>query len=217
LFRQAIDRNPGFSLAHYLYAIVNLAPRAKWDEALIEMDRALELDPVSPVLHRDLGILHYLRGEYRDAEVALNAAGTLDTAFFGSLFWLGRTYAEQGRLDEALAMFEARWEEPSANTRVLASLVHTLGAMGRHGEALDRFEQLRAQGQRVPPLNLAIACLGLGQHEDAVGHIERAYAERAVPLYQLAVDPVYAPVRNREGVRAVLRKMNLEPDAAAAS
>jgi tetratricopeptide (TPR) repeat protein len=99
LFRRALEINPGFSLAYYLHAIVNLAPRAHWDEALISMDRAIDLDPVSPVLYRDLGIVHYLHGEFREAERALREAGRLDPGFRGSLFWLGRTLAELGRLE----------------------------------------------------------------------------------------------------------------------
>ena len=214
--RRAIEINPGFSLAHYLHAVVNLAPRARWDEALIAMDRALELDPVSSVLHRDLGIVHYLRGEYRDAEQALHMAGSLDPSFRGALFWLGRTLAEQGRLDEALATFEARWAQPGANTRVLASLVHTLAALGRRADALERFDQLQRESAagRVPPLNLAIACMGLGRTDDAIAHLERAHAERAVPLYQLAVDPVYAVVRDSPRVGAILQTMRLDPSAA---
>ena len=179
LFARAVDLNPGLAIAHYLLAIVNLAPRGRWDDALIAMDRALELDPVSPVLHRDLGILHYLRGEYRDAEEALRAATALDPAFRGSLFWLGRTLAEQERFDEALQMFTARWDEPAANTRVLASLVHTLGAMGRRAEALKRFDELRRpRPARVPPLNLAIAYLGTGPARRR-GDPDRARLQRA--------------------------------------
>jgi serine/threonine-protein kinase len=211
LFRRALEINPGFSLAHYLHAIVNLAPRAQWDEALIAMDRALELDPVSPVLHRDLGIVHYLRGDFRDAERALHEAERLDSGFRASLFWLGRTLAEQGRHDEALRMFEARWEEPGANTRVLASLVHTLGIMGRQADALERFDELqqKAAEGHVPALNLAIAHLGLGHDDETVALLERAYQERAVPLYQLGVDPVYAPVRDSPRVQAILQNMGL--------
>ena len=212
LFRRALEINPGFSLGHYLHAIVNLAPRARWDEALIAMDRALELDPVSPVLQRDLGIVHYLRGDFREAERALHEAERLDPAFRGCLFWLGRTLAEQGRHDDVLRMFQARWEEPGANTRVLASLVHTLAVMGRRSEALERLDQLQQQAaaSRVPALNLAIAHLGLGHEDEAVTFLERAYADRAVPLYQVAVDPVYAPVRASARVRAILRGMNLD-------
>ena len=218
LFRRALELNPRFSLAHYLHAIVNLAPRARWDEALIAMDRALELDPVSPVLHRDLGIVHYLRREYAEAEKSLRAAEALDGGFRGSLFWLGRTLAEQGRLEEALDAFLARLAEPGANTRVLASLVHTLGALGRREEALEHFGQLRQQAITggVPALNLAIAQLGLGELDEAVAQLERAYGERAVPLYQLAVDPVYERVRGSDRVQAILRGMKLDSAAAGA-
>lgn len=211
LFRRAIEINPNVSLGHYLYAIVNLAPRARWDEALIAMDRALELDPVSPVLHRDLGIVHYLHGEYRDAEEALRSACTLDPGFRGSLFWLGRTLAEQGRLEEALEMFEARLSAPAANTRVLAAVVHTLGLMGRRTEALQRFahlEQERAAGG-VPALNMAIAHLGLAQYDEALGKLEQAHAERAVALYQIGVDPIYRPVRDSRRFQAILLEMQL--------
>jgi hypothetical protein len=56
------------------------------------------------------------------------------------------------------------------NIRVLASLVHTLGLMDRLGEALERFGELHqeAEAGRVPPLNLAIAHLGLGQRDEAL-------------------------------------------------
>jgi serine/threonine-protein kinase len=219
LFRRAVDINPRHSVAHYLRAILNLAPRACWEPALLAMDHAIELDPVSPVLHRDLGIVHYLRGEFREAEEALQAALTLEPAFRGSLFWLGRALAEQGRYDDALRMFQARLAEPGANTRVLASLVHTLGLMGRQTEALERFEQLQreAAAGRVPALNLAIAHLGLGQRDEALTELERACASHAVPLYQLAVDPIFRLVRDTRRFQAVLREMKLDTAAAACS
>jgi serine/threonine-protein kinase len=217
LFQRAVDINPRHSLAHYLRAILNLAPRACWEPALIAMDQAIELDPVSPVLQRDLGIVHYLRGEFREAEEALQAASALDPAFRGSLFWRGRALAEQGRYDDALRMFQARLAEPGANTRVLASVVHTLGLMGRQAEALEQFERLQreAASRRVPALNLAIAHLGLGQRDEALAEIERACASHAVPLYQLGVDPIFRPVRDTRRFQAILREMKLDTAATA--
>jgi serine/threonine-protein kinase len=219
LFRRAVELNPSFSLGHYLHAIMNLAPRARWEDALIAMDHAIELDPVSLVLHRDLGIVHYLHREYRDGEEALQSACTLDPGFRGSLFWLGRTLAEQGRLEEALQMFEARLCEPAANTRVVASVVHTLGRMGRRAEALERLGHLEreAAAGRVPALNMAIAHLGLDERDEALTELERACAERAVPLYQIAVDPIYQPVRDSRRFEAILREMKLEDAAASCS
>jgi len=212
LFRRAVELNPNSSLGHYLHAMVNLAPRARWDEALTAMDRAIELDPVSPVLHRDLGVVHYLRGEYRDAEEALRSACTLDPGFRGSLFWLGRTLAEQGHLDDALGMFEARLSEPTANTRVLASLVHILALMNRRAEALERLDHLKQETAAgcVPPLSMAVAYLGLGQRDEALTNLERSCASRAAPLYQLAVDPIYRPLRGAARFQAILREMKLD-------
>jgi TolB-like protein/tetratricopeptide (TPR) repeat protein len=217
LFRKAVNVNPRRSLSHYLHAILNLAPRACWEPALIAMDHAIELDPVSPVLHRDLGIVHYLRGEFRQAEEALQAASALDPAFRGSLFWRGRALAEQGRYDDALRMFQARLAEPGANTRVRASVVHTLALMGRQAEALEQFEQLQQEAapRRVPALNLAIAHLGLGQRDEALAEIERACARHAVPLYQLGVDPIFRPVRDTRRFQAILREMKLDTAATA--
>jgi hypothetical protein len=83
--------------------------------------------------------------------------------------------------------------------------------MNRRSEALDYFDQLQREAAvgRVPALNLAIAHLGLGQHERAITLLERAYAVRAFPLYQLAVDPVYTPVRDSARVQAILLNMKL--------
>jgi serine/threonine-protein kinase len=211
LFQRAIEVNPNFSLGHYLYAITNLAPRARWEDALIAMDRALELDPVSPVLYRDLGVVHYLRGEYGEAAAALRSAATLDPSFRGSLFWLGRTLAEEGQVDEALEMFEARRSAPGANTRVLAAIVHTLALMGRRAEALERLAALEraAAAGGVPPLNMAIAQLGLGRFDEALENLELAYRQREVPLYQVAVDPIYRPVHHSPRFQAIVREMGL--------
>ena len=87
--------------------------------------------------------------------------------------------------------------------------------MGRQAEALEQFEQLQreAASGRVPALNLAIAHLGLGQRDEALAEIERACASRAVPLYQLGVDPIFRPVRDTPRFQAALREMKLDTAA----
>jgi predicted Zn-dependent protease len=106
--------------------------------------------------------------------------------------------------------------EPAANTRVLASQVHILALLNRRAEALERLDHLKreAAAGRVPPLNLAIAHLGLGQRDEALTNLERACASRAVPLYQLAVDPIYRPLCDAARFQAILREMKLDHAAA---
>lgn len=210
LFRRAIDMNPNFALAHYLFAVVNLAPRALWDDAYIAMDRAIELDPVSPVLYRDLGILHYLRGQYGEAQDSFTHARRLDPGFHGTLFWSARCLAQQHRYAEAIQLLEARRASSAPNTRVTAVLIHTLAAMGRQAEARGVLATLQDSGP-VPPLNMAIVHIGFGEYDAALERMAVAVEERAVPLYQAAVDPIYEPLRPFRSFRSLLRTMGLGP------
>jgi serine/threonine-protein kinase len=211
LFRRAVAQNPNSATARYLYAVFNLAPRALWEEALIEMDKAVELDPVSPVLCRDLGMIHYLRGQYREAEDAFRTARNLDSGFHGVHFWLGRTLAEQGRLDEALEALQTRLAGPQPNARVVAVLIHTLNRTGRRDDAARAWAELRARAanERVPPLSLAIAYLGLGELDACLDQLERGGDERASTLYQIAVDPIYRPIGHHPRFAALVNRMGL--------
>jgi len=212
LFRRALVLSRSAPNAHYLHAVVNLAPRALWEEALVSMDSALALDPLSPVLHRDLGIIQYERGQWSDAEDALRAAHHLDPGFHGAWFWLARTLAEAGRLDEAFDALQARLAAPSPNARVTAAMVDVLTRLGRHAEAQDHCAGLeeRARHGPVEPLGLALAHLGLGHHARALDLLELACRSRAPGLYQLAVDPVYRPLRGDPRFSTLLRTMGLE-------
>ena len=213
LFRRALAHNPNDATAHYLFAILNLAPQASWEDALIEMDKAVELDPVSPVLYRDLGLIHYLRGEYADAEEAFHTARGLDAGFHGVDFWLSRTFAEQGRFAAALEALQARLAGPEPNARVLAVLVHTLTQMGRRQEAAQHWLTLqrRMATEHVPPLSVAIAYLGLRDFGKSMEYLERAYDERALTLYQAAVDPIYRPLANESRFVSLLNRIGLTP------
>lgn len=211
LFRRAIALNRHAPLAPYLHAVLNLAPRACWEEALAAMDRAMELDPVSPVLHRDLGMIHYLRGDYHEAEAVLRAAHTLDPSFHGVYFWLARTLIEAGRLEDALEALRSRLAAPAPNARVVATVIEVLTKTGRAAETEEQWDALQRRGQEepVPPLSLALAHLARGERRAALGCLEQAARQRAPALYQLAVDPVYRLLRDEPAFASILRAMGL--------
>jgi adenylate cyclase len=210
-FQRAIAMSPGAATAHYLYAIINLTARGLWEPALREMHTALELDPVSPLLRRDLGLIHYLQRDYRQAETQLQAAHDLDAGFTGHLFWLARTLAEQERFDEALAALDARGRRGPTNARVEAVRCLTFGRMGRRKRALQCLSQLEALNAESPvsSLSYAIAHLGVGHIDAALGDLSRAVSEKSGALYQLAVDPVYDPLRHDPRFAILLERMNL--------
>jgi adenylate cyclase len=210
-FQHAIELSPGSSTPHYLYAVVNLATRGIWDAALRQMHTALALDPMSPLLQRDLGLIHYLKRDYAEAEKHLRAAHDLDTGFTGHLFWLARTLTEQQRFDEALSALEIRRTQSPTNARLEAMRCVTLARMGRRKGAEQCLSHLQTLSARQPisSLTFALAHLGLGHGDDAYELLSRAVSDKSGALYQLAVDPIYDPLRADARFQTLLTRMNL--------
>jgi tetratricopeptide (TPR) repeat protein len=182
---EATRRHPGAPNAHYLYGIVNLTPCGRWKEAIASVRAALRLDPVSPVLWRDFGLLHFMRRAWDEAEQAWREAEALSPGFRGCLYWRARLAIEAGRFDEAIALLEARRAAGSDNTRLLATKAYALARCGATDEVHSILSQLtaRAQEGRVSPLDFATIWLGLQQPEQALDWLEKACEERAAALY----------------------------------
>lgn len=206
-FRQAIRLNPSSALAHYLFPILNLSPRGLFDEALAQIDCSLQLDPISPVMHRDAGLVHYLKRDFEGALDALHRAQELDPDFRGVHFWFGCIYAQLGLCDEAVSAFERRLVHGDANTRVLATLGFTYARSGKTRQARDILKELN--DKHSPPLSCAIVHIGLRERAEAIRLLEEAL-ERGYPtLYQLKVDPIYDDLRPESRFVALLARMNL--------
>ncbi len=210
-FEEAIRRQPGSPTAHYLYAVVNQAPRARWAAALAAMQAALRLDPASPVLLRDLGIIHFMRRAWADAAAAWDQAEVLAPAYRGCLFWRARVALATGEPGSAVAALEARIAAGPANTRLLATMACARAGRGERDRALEIGEELaaRARHGRVPPLDFATLCLGLEQWDEALDWLEKACEERAAPLYQFGVDPIYDPIRGHHRAEALRLALGL--------
>jgi hypothetical protein len=59
----------------------------------------------------------------------------------------------------------------------------------------------------VPPYNLATVYAGLGQKEQALTALERAYADRSLLLMNIGTDPEFESLRSEPRFRAVLGKV----------
>jgi serine/threonine-protein kinase len=202
-FQHATRRQPGSPTAHYLYAVVNLGPRGIFDEALDHLKQALHLDPVSPVLWRDVGLIHFLRRDFDQAELAWQEAERIAPAYRGALFWRGRLQLATGRYREALQTLEARQSAAPANTRVLATIGYAVARAGDNSRGQAILDNLTNSPNRVPPLDLAILHLGFGDHDKALSFLETACQQRAATLYQFAVDPLYDEIRDHPRAEAI--------------
>jgi tetratricopeptide (TPR) repeat protein len=196
-FERSLCLSPDSAAAHYLYAIVNLQPRARWEAALAHMRVAIEAEPASPVLLRDLGIIHFMRHGWEEALRHLDAAESLDPSFRGTLFWRARALIELGRPREAIGLLRRRMAAGDANTRVTSTLAYAAARAGHRAVAVEVRRQLleHARSRRVAPLDLVFVSLALEDIDGALHWLTVACQERAAPLYQFGVDPIYAPLR----------------------
>jgi TolB-like protein len=211
--RKALHIHPGSAAGHYLYAILVLQPLARWPEACREMDLALRLDPVSPVLLRDLGMIHFMRRDWKAAGETWKRLYETAPGFRGALYWRARLAIETGDYEEGLRLLDSRISAGRANTRVLATAGYAWARAGQKDKACNVLDQLLADSRerRVPPVDLASLYLGLECWGDAIACLTTACEERAAALYQFGVDPLYDPIRADPRSQAIRRSIGLPP------
>jgi serine/threonine protein kinase/Flp pilus assembly protein TadD len=207
-FQRAIQLNPGDQWSRSGYGWLLFALK-RFDESLKELRRAQELDPLSPAVNWNLGMgLHSARQYHRALEQLRTAIELDPSSFFGHAL-LGMTYEQQGELGKAIAEFrKARELNDIPWTR--AYLGHGYAAAGDRVEALKIIAGLKEDSRRlvVAPYDVALVYAGLGEKDQALAWLEKAYQVRSYFLYWLQIDPRLDGLRSDPRFQDLLRRMN---------
>ena len=100
-FAHAVRLNPSHAIGRCWQGCFYLAPTGRLDDAMDEFQRALALEPLSPLAQTFVGIGWMFRREYDEAVKAFHTAIELDPNFPLTRGWLGETYCYQGKYEEA--------------------------------------------------------------------------------------------------------------------
>jgi len=217
-FNRALELGPSSTSVRYdyawCYAMWFLFPLGRVEQALAEMRRALELDPLDPFYNSLLGYLLHSTAQFEPAVAQLKHAIDLDPTFFFAYWFLSSVYALNGWLDEAIAAGEKASELSGRHALPLAVLGTCYGQAGRTAEARQVLEELTARRRAtyVPSCALAWAHSGVGELDESLEWIARSIEEREPTVVTaLKSAPVYGLLRTHPAYPALLRKMNLEP------
>jgi TolB-like protein/Flp pilus assembly protein TadD/class 3 adenylate cyclase len=209
--RRAIALNPNSAHAHFAAAHV-FSDRGRADEAIPEMAQARKLDPLF-MLYRALEGLFFLNaGKTEEALARLQSALEQDANFWVTHLILGRVYIEQRKYPEAIAELTKAKDLSHGNSEAIASVAYAAALSGDQAQAravLAELQQLSAQ-RYIPPSNLALALLGVGEKEKALALLERAIQEHDVRLTQLKVDPRWNSLRSDLRFIDVLKRIGLQ-------
>jgi tetratricopeptide (TPR) repeat protein len=207
-YERSIQLNPNLALAHRWYAAY-LRLMGRHDEAVAEITRARELDPLSPGVNATLGLVLLSAGRAEQAREALNRTLELDRTYPYAHLYLGHFYAVAGDHNKAIAAYEqavALGLDTPPTQIVLGAACARAGDTNRARAILAG---LRGRTEHVSPGELAILLAALGEREQALTSLESAFRERDPHLQQLRVDPGFDPLRDEPRFRELLQRIGL--------
>jgi TolB-like protein/Flp pilus assembly protein TadD/tRNA A-37 threonylcarbamoyl transferase component Bud32 len=210
--RKAIALNPNYAVAHYYLAIL-LKFTKRIDAAEREDALALELDPLSPSIGRNLGHSLYLAGQYEKAINQYKKTLDIDPNFLSAITNLGDAYVRASKNKEALAEYQKALSLSPDSPTTLSRMGYMLAVQGRREEAeqiLVRLTDL-SKSQYLSAMNMVRVLVGLGDREAAFHWLERACEEHSTAMAYINADPIYDPLRSDPRFADVLRRMNLQP------
>jgi len=208
-FQRAIRLNSNYAAAHWQYGWL-LVYLGRFDEALQEMQRAVELDPLSAVMTTDLSAPYTLKKDYDKAIAQCRKALELDPSFFVPHFVLGWIEMDRGanyaKAIEEFHLVQAIETQPIA-TGLLGYAYARIGQKDKAMETLNELNQL-ASRRFVSPYHQALVYLGLGENSQAIDWLEKAYDKRSPWVIWLKVEPMFDPLRSDPRFQALYHKMN---------
>jgi TolB-like protein/DNA-binding winged helix-turn-helix (wHTH) protein/Tfp pilus assembly protein PilF len=209
-FRRALELDPEYTTAHHWYSHC-LVVLGRTDESLAESKRALELEPLHLVINVHLG-WHYLYArQYDQAIEQFRRTLELDPAFPQAQRYAAWAYLQKGMHQEAIASLRAALSLLGRNPEVEGELGHALGVAGRRAEALAMLEGLRqlSSTRYVSPYSVALVHVGLGDRDQALAWLEKAYVERSDYMPYLNREPMLDGLRSDARFAALVRRVGL--------
>ena len=211
-FRRGIALNDGYATGHHQFAMF-LAILCRFDEALREIDRALELDPLSVIISTAKGRILHFAGRYDEAIEQFERTITLNPQFAGVYFDLSATYGEKGMYQEALAAAReiSRLSGGQIRAWMVEAFIHgRRGEQDKVREAIRKIEELSETNdiQRTRPWFLQIA---LGDLDRAFDDLEEACERHEAELVYLQCEPTFAALRSDPRYESLARKIGFPP------
>ena len=210
-FQRAIDLDRRYPTAHHWYAVSLLAPLGRLEEACEEMLLAQALDPISSIIARDLARIHYYRQDYEAALDQCDHTIELNPHFPPAYWMLGLVQEQRGDFDESAAAFQRALQLSPRSPLMQSALGRTLALSGKQAEARQILHGLlNLTGTRyISPLEVASLHLALGEVEEGLHWLTRAFQDRCFDLISIRVDPRLESIRGNPRFHSLISQLAL--------
>jgi TolB-like protein/Tfp pilus assembly protein PilF len=210
-FRRSLALDPNNANTHHWYNEDYLVTVGRLREALVEAERARELDPLSVLINVNYGQRLYHVGRLEEAVAHLRGVMALDSTFIVANEFLGTIYLFQGRAAEAVPLLERSIDQARHSINVaLLGYAYAKAGWRPKAEALLRELLERQSESYISPSSIALLTAGLGDTSETFAWLRRAI-EIHDPLlvYNFVNEPMLEPFRRDPRGMAILRAMGL--------
>jgi serine/threonine protein kinase/tetratricopeptide (TPR) repeat protein len=211
-FEQAVRFSPG-SMAVHLNRSNYLVARGKFDEAVGENRRAIEIDPLSFTPSLQLGWVYFNARRYDESIAQLKQTLELDPGLGLTHMELAWNYSQKNMHQEAMAACgRALTEAASGSFQVLpANCAWVYARAGNREEAkrLTRMVLQLGQDGWLDPYNLVPIYEALGEFDTAFRWLDRAIAEHSAAIAFLRIDPMIDGLRSDPRFAAAVNRAGL--------
>jgi TolB-like protein/DNA-binding winged helix-turn-helix (wHTH) protein/Flp pilus assembly protein TadD len=207
-FRRGIKLNPGYATGHHWYAW-HLTALGRNDEAISEMKKAEDLDPLSLIISAELAEEFLIAHRYDEAIKQSRKTMALDPFFAVAHFELGQAFVQKRMYNEAIAELQKAIELSSGSTTFRSNLAYAYAESGRRNEASKILNDLKTNSQNAfsNAPEIALVYVGLDEKDQAMAWLEKAYTERFNP--SVLRRPAFDPLRSDPRFQNLLHRIGL--------
>jgi serine/threonine-protein kinase len=212
-FKRAIEVNPNYATTHNWYS-VELGLMGRFDEAIAEAKRAQELEPLSMIINTVMGLPFYFSHQYDQAIAQFRKVIEMDPNFVWVHYWLGLAYSQKGMYQEAVTEFLQARTLSADRPENISALREALAASGWRG-FVQRDAELRIEESKkhyVDSYGIAVDFAVLGEKEQALEWLEKAYDEKSQTLFWFRRDPAVDSLRSEPRFTALEKRASIPPE-----
>ncbi len=208
-YKRAIELNPSYATAHHWYAW-HLLVMGRNSEGIFELRRAESLDPLALIISADLADALCIAHLYDESVQQSKKTLDMDPNFAVAHYELGQAFEQKHMHDEAIAEFQRAIELSGHSGAFDSNLAYVYAVSGRKGEAENIVKGLEAQPDKNPSTdaNIALVYVGLGDHDQAMIWLNKAYEARFNP--SILLRPVFDPLRSDARFKDLRRRVGLQ-------
>lgn len=209
-FQRSLAINPDYAMTHMWYA-VNLVAQARNGEAIMEIQKAEDLDPMSLIINTEVGRVFYLTHQYDRAMDAYQKVIDLDPEFARAHTRLGMVYLAKKDFAGAIQEFEKAkgLTGPDPYLDGLTGYAQASSGNVAPARALLKSLDQRSHREFVPAFSMALICIGLGDRERALDLLTKSFEDRSTYMVYAKVDPLLDPLRSDPRFVDLLKRMKL--------